>query len=209
FQYYKTLIQQRKYNPALFRGTLVKQYKYNTEKILVWAFNDADTGAAIQIIANFSNSLKTVNNVPWLHAGTWYDVFDQSSFFLDSATIESVPLSAYSIRVFSNRSNEDLGIPLGVDDGIMDLPEQFSLAQNYPNPFNPSTVINYQLKVKSFVTLKVYDILGKEIATLVNEELHPGVYNKNWNASGMPSGVYFYRFSTDAGSQVKKLVLMR
>ncbi len=209
FQYYKTLIQQRKYNPALFRGSLIKQKKYDSEKVFVWGFIDTDTGAAIQIIANLSNQTRTVANIPWLYAGTWYDIFTQNSVYLDSTTLESESIPAYTAIVFSNRSNQELGIPLGVNDGIAELPEQFSLSQNYPNPFNPATNFEFRIADRGFVSLKVYDILGKEIATLVNEELHPGVYNPSWNANGVPSGVYFYRLSTDAGSQVKKLVLMK
>ncbi|MBI5216398.1 MAG: T9SS type A sorting domain-containing protein [Ignavibacteriae bacterium] len=209
FQFYKTLIMQRKYNPALYQGSLVKQYKYDSKKVLVWGFNDADTGAAIEIIANLSNLPQTVTNVPWLRTGTWYNVFDQSSFYSDSLTIESVTIPSYSVLIYTNRSNEELGIPLGVDDGMMELPEQFSLAQNYPNPFNPTTNFGFRISDFGLVTLKVFDILGREVAMIVNEELHPGVYDRKWNASNIPSGVYFYRLSTDAGSQVKKLVLMR
>ncbi|MBI3195130.1 MAG: T9SS type A sorting domain-containing protein [Ignavibacteriae bacterium] len=90
-----------------------------------------------------------------------------------------------------------------------DVPHGFMLEQNYPNPFNPVTVISYQLKVKSAVILKVYDVLGKEIATLMNEKKEAGKYSVRWNADGLPSGVYFYKLQAGEFSSVKKLLLMR
>jgi hypothetical protein len=83
--------------------------------------------------------------------------------------------------------------PVSVSDQPDYKPFEFKLGQNYPNPFNPTTAISYQLSANSFVTLKVFDILGREVATLVNEVRKPGVYRVNWNASGLPSGVYFCR----------------
>jgi hypothetical protein len=72
------------------------------------------------------------------------------------------------------------------------MPREFTLGQNYPNPFNPSTKINYQLPVQSYVTLKLFDLLGREVATLVDGIEAPGNHSANWDASGMASGVYFY-----------------
>ena len=83
--------------------------------------------------------------------------------------------------------------PVSVSDQPDYKPFEFKLGQNYPNPFNSTTAISYQLSANSFVTLKVFDILGREVATLVNEVRKPGVYRVNWNASGLPSGVYFCR----------------
>ena len=81
--------------------------------------------------------------------------------------------------------------------------------QNYPNPFNPSTKIKFEIKDSRFTILKIYDILGKEIETLVNEKLSPGTYEVNWNASQYPSGVYFYRLDANGFSDMKKMILMK
>ena len=107
------------------------------------------------------------------------------------------------------------------------VPNKFSLEQNYPNPFNPSTTISFRIPIQSFVSLKVFDLIGRELATIVSEELSAGAYSRQWNADAMTSGVYFYRLSvvpsaprdlvpTDdrdgqAGSytETKKLVLLR
>ena len=85
----------------------------------------------------------------------------------------------------------------------------FRLHQNYPNPFNPSTNISFYVPSRSFVSLKVFDILGSEVATLVSEEMPPGEYSRQWNAAGLTSGVYFYRITAGLFSDVKKLVLMK
>ncbi len=89
------------------------------------------------------------------------------------------------------------------------VPNRYSLAQNYPNPFNPVTIINYQLSINSFVSLKVYDLAGKEVANLVNEVKDAGYYSVTLDAKNLSSGTYFYKITTDKFSDVKKMVLMK
>ena len=94
------------------------------------------------------------------------------------------------------------------------VPDEFKLEQNYPNPFNPTTIIRFQVKDSRFVTLKVYDILGKEITTLVNEKLQPGTYEVPFSinqSSGyqMPSGVYFYKLITNGFIETKKMLMIK
>jgi hypothetical protein len=88
---------------------------------------------------------------------------------------------------------------------------EFTLFQNYPNPFNPETVISWQLAVSSYITLKVYDVLGNEVATLVDEYQQAGTYNSKLTTQNFPlsSGVYFYRLSAGSKSITKKLILIR
>jgi photosystem II stability/assembly factor-like uncharacterized protein len=88
-------------------------------------------------------------------------------------------------------------------------PKEFLLDQNYPNPFNPVTVISYQLAVNSFVTVRVYDLLGREAAMLVNEEKSAGSYTLRWDATHFASGVYFYRLQAGVFSDTKKLLLLK
>jgi hypothetical protein len=85
----------------------------------------------------------------------------------------------------------------------------FSLEQNYPNPFNPRTVIRFAVPSSKFVTLKVFNIVGQEVAALVNEETKPGRYEVTWDASAFPSGVYFYRLTAGSFVETKKLILLR
>ncbi len=89
------------------------------------------------------------------------------------------------------------------------IPNDFTLYQNYPNPFNPSTLIKYQIPKVSFVTLKVYDILGNEILTLVNEEKAIGVYELNFHHTALSSGVYFYKLQAGDFLDTKKMVLLK
>ena len=89
------------------------------------------------------------------------------------------------------------------------LPISFNLEQNYPNPFNPTTTISYSIPVTSFITLKVYDILGREVTTLINEEKPAGTYNLNFNASNLTSGVYFYKMKAGEYASTKRMVLIR
>ncbi|MCZ6775588.1 MAG: T9SS type A sorting domain-containing protein, partial [Ignavibacteria bacterium] len=89
------------------------------------------------------------------------------------------------------------------------IPDAVALKQNYPNPFNPSTTIEFSLPRASYVTLKVFNILGEVVASLVNEELNVGTYTTQWNASGMASGVYLYRLHTGDFIDTKKLLLLK
>ncbi len=90
-----------------------------------------------------------------------------------------------------------------------DVPAGFVLEQNYPNPFNPSTVIGYQLPAKSAVVLKVVDLLGREVATLVNQIQQAGTYDVRFGGGNLPSGVYFYRLQAGSCSATKKLLLLK
>jgi photosystem II stability/assembly factor-like uncharacterized protein len=94
-------------------------------------------------------------------------------------------------------------------DGDINSVNEFKLEQNYPNPFNPNTVISYQLPVNSNVTLKVYDVLGNEVATLVNEEKPAGRYEVDFTASSLTSGVYFYKLAAGNYLVTKKMILMK
>ena len=87
--------------------------------------------------------------------------------------------------------------------------KNFMLHQNYPNPFNPSTTIEFNLPAREFVSVKIFDMLGNEIETLVNEQLNAGTYRVNWNAAARAAGVYFYRLKTGGNIETKKLILLK
>ncbi len=100
-------------------------------------------------------------------------------------------------------------VGMKVENNLDHIPFKFTLNQNYPNPFNPSTTISFSLESKSFLTLKIFDIVGREVATLVNEELPAGTYSRQWSAANMSSGVYFCRLQSRSFSETKKLILLR
>jgi hypothetical protein len=94
------------------------------------------------------------------------------------------------------------------------LPSAFALSQNYPNPFNPSTAISYQLSARSFVSLRVYNVLGAEVANLVEGQKEAGQYTMNWNASSLPSGMYLYQLTAtsekgEVFKDTKRAVLLK
>ena len=103
---------------------------------------------------------------------------------------------------------ENLGV-VGVEGILNEIPIEYSLSQNYPNPFNPTTTITFQIPELSFVTLKVYDVLGNKIATLVNEEKPVSSYEVEFNATTLPSGIYFYRVQAGTFVETKKMVLLK
>jgi hypothetical protein len=119
-------------------------------------------------------------------------MFNQNSFsslnewYYDSLVIHTTPTSIILGTVYS-----------------------YSLSQNYPNPFNPSTTIKYEIPEKSFVTIKVYDVLGNEVANLVDEEKQAGDHIVNFDAAKLSSGVYFYSLSSGNYLSTKKMILLR
>jgi hypothetical protein len=116
---------------------------------------------------------------------------------VDAAYIGSITaVGEFSVGVVSN------------DEQSNNLPEEYSIKQNYPNPFNPATAIEYSMPEEGFVTMKVYNAIGKEVTTLVNEVKQPGNYKLTFDASLLPSGVYFYRIKAGNFFQ-KKMILMK
>jgi 1,4-alpha-glucan branching enzyme len=206
FQFYQALIRQRTKNPALFNGRLRKLFKYNTEKTLVWGFEDSTSGARFMAVSNLSTTQQTVTNVPWLAPGTWYDVFDQSELLVSGGNVPSMTIPAYTPRLYSSIPDSVL---LDVGSADTPVPTEFALDQNYPNPFNPVTNVGFRIMRFGFVDLRVFDVLGREIAALVSELKAPGEYTVTWDASGHASGVYFYRLQTSDFVQTRKLVLLR
>ena len=95
------------------------------------------------------------------------------------------------------------------NENIASLPTEFALAQNFPNPFNPATKINYDIPASNYVTLKVYDLTGREIMTLVNENQTAGRYSATFNGANLASGMYFYKITAGSFTSVKKMVLIK
>ncbi|HCV44437.1 MAG TPA: hypothetical protein DGH68_13195 [Bacteroidetes bacterium] len=120
-----------------------------------------------------------------------------------------------TLRIQSNDPDEGaVSVPLSGSSGTTSVaqqvtPECIELLQNYPNPFNPTTTLSFSLPSSSFVTLKVYDVLGREVTTLINETRAAGRYSVEWNSSNITSGTYFYRLSAGTKTEFKKMVLIR
>jgi uncharacterized protein (TIGR02145 family) len=154
--------------------------------------------------------------------GTFYDIGLNTNFW---SSTEFNTYNAYYMYLYSNYSYiyyyfnyQEFGfsvrcvkdIAVGVDDNYKsELPKEFFLLQNYPNPFNPQTKISFSVPKESFITLKIYDLLGREVATLLQEKKEVGEYTVTWNADKVPSGVYFYKLLAGDFIQTKKMVLMK
>ncbi len=184
----------------------------------------------VPILLSPPNGAKNVNaaNVPlvWNQSGGTVMVSKTSSFTNpsdivysnviasgNSVTIQLPAFHDYWWRV-GNTSGWSatwtfyaISVITGIDEES--VPTEFKLLQNYPNPFNPTTRIRFSVPQTSFVTLKVYDVLGREVATLVNQEKNLGNYEVSFDASRLPSGMYIYKIDAGSFHQVKKMILMK
>jgi hypothetical protein len=97
----------------------------------------------------------------------------------------------------------------GVQPVLSEIPDKFALYQNYPNPFNPVTSLKFEVPVLTSVKIYLHDILGRELETIVNEQLQPGTYEVKWDGSNYPSGVYFYTFQANNYKETRKLMLIK
>ncbi len=100
-------------------------------------------------------------------------------------------------------------LPIGIQKISNEIPQSFSLYQNYPNPFNPSTKFRFSIPLKSLVKLNVFDVLGRHVTTLVNQNLESGTYETDWKANDIPSGIYFYRIEAEGFTVTKKMILVK
>ena len=213
YAWYKALIRQRKRNPALFQGALIRLFRYESQKTLVWGFQDVSTNSRFVAVANLSGLQQTVSTVPWVGSGTYYNILDQSTLTVSGGVVPSMTIPAYTAVCYSSIPDSILN---DVKPTNSETPTEFALSQNFPNPFNPTTEIRFQIaevrgqkSAVSHVTLKVYDVLGREVRTLVNEELQSGSHRRTFDASGLASGVYFYRLNSGSFSEMKKMVLTK
>lgn len=138
----------------------------------------------------------------WLASGVWMVKDIIPSVNLD---LSQFGYGSYSIpgRIY------ELTQPVGIRIIASEVPGVYSLYQNYPNPFNPSTKIKFKVKDSRFVTLKVFDVLGREVKTLVNEKLSPGTYESTFDGNGLNSDIYFYKLEAGDFSEVKKMILIK
>jgi hypothetical protein len=131
------------------------------------------------------------------------------AFIQNSAVFNgSTPLTYGSGWSFTN-NDTCLNNTVSVNNIVTEIPKDFSLSQNYPNPFNPVTMIKFALPKASFVTLKVYDMLGREVVELVNGQKSAGQYIVDFDASSLTSGIYFYRLESNGFVDVKRMVVLK
>jgi hypothetical protein len=147
-----------------------------------------------------SDGIYHINSIP---TGTLKIIADRIGYKSDSTTVNITRSNIDSVNFYLTK------LSIGIEPVSTEIPDKYLLYQNYPNPFNPATNIRYQLKENSFVTLKIYNLLGKEIATLVNENQKAGIYETTFKADNLPSGIYFYRIAAGDFSETKKMILIK
>ena len=156
------------------------------------------------------NRQKAVGNSNWEKIGFVQGHGNSNSVkeysFVDASTPLGTNSVSYRLKQIDNDGKFKYSKEIEVE---VSTSLDFSLEQNYPNPFNPSTVISWQSAVSSYVTLKVFNVLGKEVATLVNGEISSGEHSIQFNAEQLPSGVYFYRLTTPTFSQTKSMEIIK
>jgi phosphatidylserine/phosphatidylglycerophosphate/cardiolipin synthase-like enzyme len=125
--------------------------------------------------------------------------------------IHSGVIARQYVQEFAKRYKESggTGVIVGVEEIHTAVPTHFTLTQNFPNPFNPTTNIQFQIPISELVSIKVYDVLGREVAILINEVKPAGVYQITWNASALPSGVYFYRLQCQNTILARKMLIVK
>jgi hypothetical protein len=142
---------------------------------------------------------------------------DTSEYIFTNSAAEPVAITSDAIYIYwierNGGTNGSLKKSAKLLTGITPIststPDKFSLSQNYPNPFNPATKVKFDIPKQSIVQIKIYDLLGREIAELVNQQINPGTYEITWDASNYSSGIYFYKLTAGSFTDTKKMVLIK
>lgn len=187
-------------------------YKLNTtanDKVLIiLAMYTGETGVGAGVIQLNSAASYTQFAFPIVYDQGFSGTPDRCGI---SIQITDATGSGTGVTLGSEMYIDDLLLSMDVVSDVEDeiQPLTFQLKQNYPNPFNPSTKINYQISQNDFVSLKVYNILGNEVTTLVNENKPAGSYEVNFDASLLSSGTYFYKLQTGSFVETKKMIFLK
>jgi hypothetical protein len=139
---------------------------------------------------------KHITSRRWLGGGT------NSYTGTSSSTVLNMTNAINQIAIFDT-------VDVGISSIGTEIPEKYNLYQNYPNPFNPTTNIKFDVPAASFTSLKVYDINGREVAELVNQNMQAGRYEYSFNAAALSSGIYYFKLVSGEFNQIKKMILLK
>lgn len=196
-------------NTSYYNGIpLFNTIANHTETVAVdaWGNMTMPGGAVLQALRVRSDDIYTSPSPPFYRRVISYSFITK---FGDKVDVTAIDTTAPNSGIIGTDGVAWRIVgPVGVEDEDQ-IPTEYSLSQNYPNPFNPSTAIRFSILTSEFVTLKVFDVLGKEVATLVNEEKPAGIYEVNFNASQLTSGVYLYTINAGSFIETKKLTLIK
>lgn len=222
-------------NDAGLGGTNITTIKYNPSGLQQWVrkyngpvnANDSSTSIALDAggnvyVAGSSTGLGTnldVTVIKYNTSGTQQWVQRANGFGNGNDIGNAIAVdAAYNVYVaglvYSGTNMNDFvtikySQVVGIQNSEGKIPSEYKLYQNYPNPFNPGTNIKYQIVNSSYVTLRVYDVLGKKVVTLVNGQLKPGTYEVEFNSANIPSGIYYYTLQAESYKETKKMILLK
>ncbi|MCL4550142.1 MAG: alpha-amylase family glycosyl hydrolase [Bacteroidetes bacterium] len=201
FNVFAGLIRLKKAYPAFSSSNFTISASASTKSIHI-----TDTTMNATILGNFDVVAQNITPA-FQNTGKWYEFFTGDSIDVSDVNAQ-IDLQPGEYRLYTTVKIPKLDADIPEQTS---LPAQYYLSQNYPNPFNSSTVISYQLPVAGYVTLKVYDVLGREVATLINQVQNTGNYKVEFDSNQfhLSSGVYFYRIETDKFVQSKKMILLK
>ncbi|MBN2571364.1 MAG: T9SS type A sorting domain-containing protein [Ignavibacteriales bacterium] len=168
-----------------------------------------DDSMNVTIIGNFDVAYQSM--IPnFQHTGIWYEFFRGDTLIVTD-TAAAITLKPGDFRIYTTVKlpTPEEGIATDIKLSTAEIPREYKLEQNYPNPFNPSTIISYSIPEPGQIQIKIFDILGQEISTLVNEFKQAGNYKIDFNASGLVSGIYFYQITANKYSSTKKMILLK
>jgi hypothetical protein len=180
--------------------------KWNNNADIPWSYQAWNGWNQIWPV---KENLAYTNTTLQTHAMGGYPLGDLYHWFPAKYTQWSAQAAAENTRINSWLVNGKDPLASSVEKLSGEVPLKYELGQNYPNPFNPTTQIEYSLPLTGQVSLKVFNELGQEVATLFDGEQHAGKYVATFDGKGLPSGVYFYRLQSGGGSITQKLVLMK
>lgn len=164
-----------------------------------------------ELIRLYDNAMNLIDSLTYSDKAPWPTQPDGNgaTLSLKNPNLDNSLASSWAASVGHGTPGKINDVYTPVDDKVALPPEKFTLEQNYPNPFNPATKIRYSVSATSLIRLKIFDVLGKEIETLVNEVQNQGYYEINFNGDKLSSGVYFYQLETNGFTSTKKMILLR
>lgn len=213
-EHYSKLAKLRKSNPAFYKGTFYDLYRYTSQKVIVYGYKDEspnNNDDQVVVVANFSSLERTIENVPFLSSGIWYDALNPTNVITidEDNYYDEYSIPAKSAIVFTNRDYQ-LAIPSSYES----VPDQFQLVECYPNPFNGKLNIRYHINNVSNIYATIYDLSGKVIKSFESEPKYPGQHQliwdtKNNNGDAVATGLYFISLSSKNRTTNKKVLYLK
>jgi 1,4-alpha-glucan branching enzyme len=209
--HYSRLARFRKTNPAFSKGTFYDLWRYDAERVIVYGYKDESEGNSddqVVVIANFSSSNRTVNDVPFLSAGNWYNVTDPGNdLYTTAGNYGEYSIPSYSAVIYSKNQYQ-----LGVETPSL-VPGKFQTLSAYPNPFNPSITLQLELRnitqTNMNAEVSIYDINGRFIQTLLESSIESGVHQITWHPQNISSGIYIVSLRTEMGIKNQKILYLK